>query len=278
MAGQSDPWRDIAGQAEEQWNAFIGDPYAKAPVHQSRVKLRQLRSMLAAVKKKVSPAAYAAWQHEWRAMGQLLGDLRQGDVLEEAWEAINKQGGQLWAADTELPWRRLRQAETAAVQAQAVSKQQELPWQRFFDWLALYRQDVSVKQERKIVLKRLDKWIRAVEAVTRRDGTYADELLVHERRILGKKLRYALLAFFPGEAPELLLALKRWQACLGALHDSQVHRQLIADWAEQRLLSPEQKGLLTGWELARAAAARKQAAPLEALVVLGYWQWRKAKK
>ncbi len=269
-----DPWREIAGQAQTQWEAFLADPYAEEPVHQARVKLRQLRSMLSAVKKAVPPEEYVAWQEEWRDMGRLLSELRQFDVLEEARRLIEKQSGPHASSGQPLPWRRLRQQKTAAVREKALVKQCEQPWRRFDAWLARYRQAVSRRQERKAARQRFDRWVKQIEAISRQDRSYRDDRLVHERRIAGKKLRYALVAFFPDEAPELVQALKRWQACLGALHDSLLHRDLAVRWAAEKQLLPEQKGLLLGWEAARAVAARKQAAMLEALVVQHYWQWR----
>ena len=270
-----DPWHEVAQQAQAQWEAFLADPSAEEPVHQARVKLRQLRSMLAAVKKAVAPEAYAFWQQAWRDMSRLLGGLRQCDVLDEGSRLLEEQRGPL--ADDggpDLPWRRLRRQETAPVRAAALALPCGPLWQRFDAWLVCYRQGVSRAKERRAAQRRLDRWVEQLAALSRQDRAYQNIPLAHERRILGKKLRYALAAFFPEAPPELGLALKRWQACLGVLHDSLLHCELARRWADERQLSAEQTGLLLGWEAGRAAFARKQAPKLEGEVIRLYRQWR----
>lgn len=270
-----EPWNEIIGQAEMQWHAFIADPHDTEAVHQSRIKLRQLRSMLAAAKKNVSADEYAAWQQEWGDMAQILGDLRQWDVLEETWRMIERQSELVYKNAEPLPWRRFRATETEPVRMQALAAQGKQPWQRFRVWLEHYRKLVSVRKERQCVRKRLDKWIHKIERITEQDASYGDTLLMHKRRILGKKLRYALWSFFPETDAKLMLALKRWQACLGALNDSETHRRLAAEWANNALLPLEQKGLLIGWEAALAAQGREQAVTLEKEVAELYWRWRR---
>lgn len=273
-----EPWEEIIRQAENEWRLFIADPDNAEAVHQSRIKLRQLRSMLAAVKKNVLPDEYAAWQQEWGDMAQMLGDLRQWDVLEETWSMIERQSELVYKDARPLPWRRLRAAKTKRVGGQAAIVQAKQPWQRFRAWTVRYRKLVSARKERRCVCKRLDKWIHKIERLTERDASYADALLMHKRRILGKKLRYVLGAFFPNADDDLMLALKRWQDCLGALNDSETHRRLAIKWADKALLPLEQKGLLIGWEAALAAQGREQALPLEKEVAELYWRWRRIEK
>ena len=270
-----EPWDEIIGQAETQWYVFIADPHNTEAVHQSRIKLRQLRSMLAAAKKNVSADEYAAWQQEWGDMAQLLGDLRQWDVLEETWNMIERQSELVYKNAEALPWRRLRETETERGRTQALTAQAKQPWQRFRAWLEHYRKSVSPRKERRCVRKRLDKWIHEIERITEQDTAYDDTILMHKRRILGKKLRYALGAFFPNTDDGLMSALKRWQACLGALNDSETHRRLATEWADNALLPLEQKGLLIGWEAALAAQSREQAQTLEKEVAELYWRWRR---
>lgn len=275
MMAAFEPWDEIISQAETQWHLFIADPHDTEAVHQSRIKLRQLRSMLAAAKKNVSTDEYAAWQQEWGDMAQLLGDLRQWDVLEETWSMIERQSELVYKNAPPLPWRRSRAAETERVRMQVLTVQKKQPWQRFRTWLARYRKSVSARKERRCVRKRLDKWIRSIERITEQDTSYDDTLLMHKRRILGKKLRYALGAFFPKADADLMVALKRWQDCLGALNDSETHRRLAVEWADNALLPLEQKGLLIGWEAALAAQGCEQALVLEKEVAKLYWRWRR---
>ena len=273
MTAKAESWQMLVAQTEQQWRAILQEPYDEAFVHQARVTLRQLRSMLAAVKKVVPSQEYNAWQEEWRGMSQLLGALRQWDVLEESWRLIERELGDL----VKPAWdcQQLRQKELERVRAQAALVLQKRMRARFQVWLEAHRRRVSCKQERKCVKKRLDKWAELLADLQKQEDYAAEQ--VHRCRIVGKKLRYALEMFFPNEAEKLVLSLKRWQALLGIAHDSEIHRRWLFSEQGKALLSVEQRAILLGWEAARAVQARKQAQESGGDVLRLYRQWRRGR-
>lgn len=271
MTARAESWQILVAQTEQQWRAILQEPYDEAFVHQARVTLRQLRSMLAAVKKVVPTQEYNAWREEWRSMSQMLGALRQWDVLEESWQLIEQELGGL----VKPTWncQQLRQKELERVRAQAALVLQKRMHARFLVWLQDYRQRVSYKQERRCVKKRLDKWAGLLADLLKQEDYVAEQ--VHRCRIVGKKLRYALEMFFPNEAENLVSSLKRWQSFLGVAHDGEIHRRWLFSEQGEALLSAEQRAVLLGWEAARAVQARKQAQELGGEVLRLYRQWRR---
>ena len=277
MKAKAEPWQSLVEQLERQWAVVLQGDYEAEDVHQARVLIRQLRSLLSAVKKEIPPQEYDAWQEEWRRLSQLLAGLRQWDVLAESWRLLEQELGGLVSGHPELNCRQKRQAEIERIRVQAELALQTHLRERFFVWLAAYRQRVPKKVERKCAKKRMDKWAGRLDVLLPEEDGCVEAEQIHQCRIAGKKMRYVLELFFPQEAEPLVAALKQWQALLGSIHDSETHRRCLFFKQGEGLLPVQACALLTGWEAGQAAQARKQVKKQGEAVLRLCWKWRRTR-
>lgn len=70
---------------------FTTNPTEKEKVHQLRIKVRSLRSLLWFFKEFFSIKAYSDLQSDWGKFGRTLAGLREVDVLLEAWNSVAEE-------------------------------------------------------------------------------------------------------------------------------------------------------------------------------------------
>jgi inorganic triphosphatase YgiF len=201
-----------------------GDPDA---VHQSRVAIRRLRAAFSLFGTHIADDHSPVFRAEWQAAAAGLGPARDFHVLIERVEAAAAESGD----DTDDLIQRLRgkrAAATRAAQTMLAGTAFQHLLVRFAEWLehgmphdarpiADFAEDTLARRRRKLVKgKPLDEM--------------SDDAL-HERRIKGKKLRYAaefFAALYPGE--DARKARRAFTKALGSLQDhlGSVHDLAVA--------------------------------------------------
>lgn len=246
--------------------AFLTEPDEPETLHQLRVALRRLRSLLSFSKDLFPLEEYQTQQAALRQWGVLLGPLRETDVLLMEWELLstttflcspNNLALQCYLADT-------RSLMAQQLHSQVGNGQFTATILRFWAWLEAGRwlETAASLSTADLVCKRQQKWLRTILKLGRK-VSFDNDTELHALRIQGKKLRYgleALPALFPSEQAAVLLCLKKMQDDLGILHDTQIAEVQIA-----ALLSSEaaaetafEAGILRGWQTRQALAVRKK--------------------
>jgi len=245
-------------------------------VHQSRVALRRLRSVLRlfrpAVAPHLLPGEFAAFDGQLKALAAALGPARDWDVF---------LGGMAMRLQAALPdEKRLRQMLLGARQARLAGYRPlpallSGPGFRATIWAGMAmaeRLEAAPPQDDLIgfasqVLGRRHRRLR-------RGGENIEQLPpaeLHALRLDAKRLRYAtelLAPLWPGQAPRRYLRrLMKLQDALGLANDADVARGLV-------------RGLgTTGWTLGLAEGfALAGAAGSRALALDAWAKWRKSKR
>lgn len=253
-------------------------------VHQMRVAIRRLRSLLRVFRPACDAAELRAHDAALKALAGLLGPARDWDV----W--LGGLGAELAAAlpeEKRLPpllaaARRAREAAYAALRPalegpplrrlawEAVALIETRPWRGAEPATA---RETPLEDFAAAVLER--RWRRLVEA-----GAEIAELPdaeFHALRIQAKRLRYAAELFAPlwgrRRAKRFLKRLAGVQEAFGLANDAVVVRGLMAALVKQRPSLAWAAGAAEGWALARARRARRSAQKAwEALLAEGiHW-------
>jgi CHAD domain-containing protein len=262
-----------AGAVRQTMRALHGDLGAE-PIHEARVALRRLRSVLSVFRPLLPPYSGQQFGRSLSEFAALLGEAREWDV---------------WLEATVVPLRRAlndddplldlliagagaeRQLAEVAVADAARSREfvmLSLGLGAWFDaeiWPETPSEAESallatplVEFARQVLRKRHRRLVKAAEG-------WADSApeRLHALRIEAKKLRYSvdfMRSLFPAKPVRRYLAgLKVIQDILGAVNDAVVARQLVAQLAAP---SGEEAaratGLVTGWTAAEATGARRR--------------------
>jgi len=204
---------------------------AAEPVHQCRVAFRRLRSALSIFKEIVAGPEHDRLTAELRWISNLLGDVRNIDVLID--RLTDRDALAKLRAARKRRYGRLRKAlDSARMRAMMIDL---TTWISIGDWRT--EPDVADLRDRPALVFAHD----ALDKLRRRIGKRGQHLATideeerHRVRILGKKLRYAaefFSALYPGKKAgrrreTFLDALERLQAALGDLNDLSNGRALL---------------------------------------------------
>jgi len=229
-------------------------------VHQSRVAIRRLRSILKLFRPVVDGPDWRAWDAQLGDLARALGSARDWDVFLGGIGA-----GTLAALDGDIRLKRLLRAAIRERDAAYVALGQLLAGEGFRGtvWLglqlALIRpRDVPEQPLAPFAAELLRKrWRRLKRAGVAMTGLDASAL--HEMRLDAKRLRYAaepFSALWPGRASKRFTKrLAELQEALGLANDATVARQLAARLAG-RGAGGFAIGTVTGFAAGRAEGSR----------------------
>lgn len=238
-------------------------------VHQSRVALRRLRSVLKVFRPAFDGHAIRAWDAELGALARRLGAARDWDVflegtgaaLAEALDGDQAVPRLIQAAERERALAYAALAETLAGGAFRASVWHGVSLLADLDreWEPQRPEaapDAPLPAFGALVLRRRWKRLRAA-------GAAVEELppaALHELRLDVKRLRYAaelFAALWPGKAPRRLLRrLAALQEALGRANDAVVARALADSLPDIPAFA---RGAVAGFTAGRAAGSREEA-------------------
>ncbi len=221
-------------------------------LHRLRVELRRLRSLIAFAKPLTDQTEYEAWQSELRALSRATHDLREADVIGEAWR-------EMLAARAPLappPWLAMllateRDKLLADLHGNLGQGRVTGSLLAFWAWLADDRSlrpcDDNLKD---YAASRLGSWLDDMRSAGK-DVGLDDTAALHSLRIEGKKLRYVLESLpLDDRRTRLLVArLGRLQDCLGLVHDAALIDAAMERWMSDHAsrIVHRDAGMLMGW-------------------------------
>ncbi len=268
-------FRALAFSCVRQWQANAagaavdGDPEF---VHQLRVALRRLRSLLALFAP-VLPAEFVTeWRRRLKESADRFTEVRDLDVLHD--EILTPLAAK--AADYGID-RLLDLAQAANTEARAAAHDGLAPAQGrlLIDFTAalhsLTPPDASVDMDLRSFahtqLKRLNKKARK-RHLAARDGKPAP---LHALRLAVKRLRYAVEFFAPlmraKDGKGYLRDLSKAQSRLGVVHDVDVARRRLASWTNEDPQRTAAAAFVSGWHGQRQRRiARRALRDLETLL------------
>ncbi len=229
-------------------------------VHQSRVAIRRLRSILKLFRPAVDGPDWRAWDAQLGDLARALGSARDWDVFLGGIGA-----GTLVALDGDIRVKRLLAAATRERDAAYEALGHLLSGEGFRStiWLGLQLALIRPSQVAEVPLapfaaellrKRWRRLRRAGEAMMELDAT-----ALHDMRLDAKRLRYAaepFSALWPGRASKRFTKrLADLQEALGLANDAVVARQLAARLAG-RGAGSFAIGTVTGFAAGRAEGSR----------------------
>jgi len=229
-------------------------------VHQSRVAIRRMRSLLKLFRPVVDGPGWREWDAQLRDLAQALGAARDWDVF-----LMGIGPGTLSALEGDVRIKRLLTAATRerdAAYSALVSFLEGEGFRRTI-WLgmqlALIRPSSLIEQPlapfaAELLRKRWKRLKRAGDAMEELDST-----ALHEMRLDAKRLRYAaepFAALWPGRAAKRFSRrLAELQEALGLANDAAVARQLAMQLAG-RGAGGFAIGAVTGFASGRAEGSR----------------------
>ncbi len=211
-------------------------------VHEMRVALRRLRSALRIFRKAIA-SGDAAFKEEIKTLADVLGTARDTDVFLEFLRAYTDGAPTAHQPSLEIMIRnerakRRRQYRRAA-DVLASSEARRFLDRHYTRAHRCGRLELDPRKSRKLLCDQtprlLDKRLRRVTAFDQPLKRYSSEEL-HELRIRCKRVRYMAEFFaelYPDGLAELIKLAKKLQDALGAVHDADVYRERVAQWAKR---------------------------------------------
>lgn len=227
------------------------DPEA---LHQFRIQIRRLRSLLSFAKPLIELDSYTKWQEELKAWSHNTNALREMDVIMETWQDIIGDGE---LALSPPPWLGImlhtERSNLARQLADTLSQGQSTPQLLgLWAWLAEYASWANVENPAlsEFAVPRLIDWVGTMRDMAK-DLSLDNSVSLHQLRILGKKLRYSLedLQLKDRKTKYLLGRLKLLQGCVGDIRDARSITDTLTAWMNtqaSRLLHRD-SGILLGW-------------------------------
>lgn len=236
-------------------------------LHQVRIKFRRLRALLSFIKPLVQPEPYRAFQASLRELGQLLGPIREIDVLAESWQQVQDSGtgltgGHLWLTEVLAAE---RQQQAGQIKGPFEQAQVTALLLKLWAWLEgdAWQETTQSLTFRGFCNTRLANWYQEMLDFGKKPAFDEIETL-HQVRIAGKKLRYVLDnldGVLDSSLDELLERLGLLQDALGYLRDARqtpvVLGRLLADKSSRAL--QREAGILIGWQARGAVENQKSA-------------------
>lgn len=229
-------------------------------MRQLRVKLRRLRSTLTFCKPLLPAEEVTHWQALLKARTNLLGDVRECDVLLMTCAKLkDAQGEQAAEQLTEILQKQRTSAATKALKGQKLNKL-TLELAKLLLWV--YTVELAAHSEETLyefLEQRFGSWYRKIIALPEKYPDVHNMEQMHRIRIKLKRFRYALQSIPEVSAePKLLRSLKYLQDMLGLLHDNYINNKLIEAIVAKHPKIKElryESAMFTGWEQAKADAA-----------------------
>lgn len=249
---------------------YLIQPEDPESIHQTRVKIRHLRSLLSFFKPVLKGDRYGDITDILRGFAGGLGYIRELDVLAMGWQEIIRSYPELLGEAEQLSKRLAaeRAKEQAAVYEQLATGAFTPALLRVWAWLleGFWNEDGKAGQPLKLyVEQRLLKWLKRLDK-SLKNNDYSDLQSVHTLRIQGKKLRYVLQSLEPvlrKRYRRLLPVLKTAQDQLGLICDAHSNVAIIQNLNRGRKNNALQyeSGIYIGFMLSQAASpipARKK--------------------
>lgn len=234
--------------------AFLQKNEDRETLHQFRIQLRRLRSLLSFVKPLVQPEEYSLWQTRLQSWSRTTNSLREVDVILDTWQEIITAG----RLDLQPPpWLEMmlqtERSSLVTALCSTLSGGQSTPMLlEFWAWLAgeAFSSSEAELSWALFAPQRLSGWLDNMRKLAK-DLPVGDPAKTHQLRILGKKLRYSLesLPLKDRKTRVLLARLKRLQDSLGVLRDGHTMNETLNGWLSSqasRVLYRD-AGILLGW-------------------------------
>lgn len=234
---------------------FVVNPAEIETVHQLRVKVRSLRSLLWFCKDFFSTKAYRSLQHDWGQFGRALAGLREIDVLQIAWQEMAEE--QNMDADPLLVYLKgVRKREAEKCLAYIVSQAGWVLRQRTMNHIMNMVEDGEVdivRFTRNLLADQMKIFSDNVNTLDVKEDSLAT---VHRVRIQAKRLRYVCESLGVYAKPKQLEKYKTYkelQKEIGELCDAvrnqTAMREIVGDrelpvLIEQRKLFVEDQHVL----------------------------------
>jgi CHAD domain-containing protein len=208
--------------------AIIADRNPEA-LHQARVAIRRLRTVLSFFRPVISRGALDPLREELRSFTVPFGKARNLDVF------LAHHGKHLISSDRRKLTRAREEAYDQVIEAMGAQRTRDMflelvTWAVARDW----QKDGATAPIGKFAAKRLD---AAWKKIKRKGSMLPDleERQLHRFRIHVKKLRYAVefmaALYSRKEIRKFTASLEKIQDCFGLLHDDMIARQLIDEFS-----------------------------------------------
>ncbi len=257
---------DLLHRVVKYQQEFTEDPGEPETIHQLRVILRKLRSILFFSRSFIDKDIYKSKQDSMRKLGLQLSELRELDVLAEECDKIiiDKNNG--------LPdLNRLKNiivSRRTEARAELLGKILEGSFTNvlldFWLWLLEYpfkveNGDEAIDEYTDMSLDLLSN--KLVDKFKKAD--FSDSSQIHQIRIESKKLRYIIEIFKPiikSDKVKLQKTMKELQDTIGSLHDTYINTALINELTKDKS-DPElnlQASIFIGFQISQAAFLREK--------------------
>ena len=257
------------------WSAQIyTGSEALEPVHQMRVGMRRLRSVIGQFPAAEDAPVLAEAKSGLKALAAVLGPARDWDVfcsqtglaVGQAFTPEAQIGRLLVAAERRRAEHyrvlraHLRSADSRKLMIRLAALSQAPAWEastaaEHREMLGLALPDFAAMA----LSKRLKRLLHEGDAIE-----HLDAPALHEVRLLGKRMRYAAELFaplFPGKAPRRFIRrLTNLQETIGVLNDGAVAAQLMAELGGSGAERAFAVGVVRGFVAGRGAAHRQEIA------------------
>lgn len=270
----------LASQCMQLWQANLFGVLAsqdQAFVHQFRVALRRLNSLIKVFEPALPERYSSRWTRRLKALSQLTGDVRDLDVMQSVIVEPLLQ-------DAKRPIRAHARAALAALEGtrqQALAAVRQLqdgaPVLSFARDLQALDADGFPKNLHRFAEKQLAGLHR--NAVRRLGKTLKAPTpkRAHRFRIAVKHLRYACEFFAPlfdnAEMLEYAWTLAGLQDAFGFINDFHVAVSRLQDWVAEAAIQQETRDAIAAWHAPRARAVLTEALPLAESVLSRCQPW-----
>ena len=238
--------------------------YDAEAVHDLRVALRRLRTLLRPARAIYGKKKLRAVADELRRFAQATGVVRDEEVLHETLRDLDLPRRTRRALDAWIRSRGRHERELRKAAVDFLTSDAAAPDKPSLE-AALTALEASVKPRRQgkqsaaaLALGALDAAVEGVRALGASNPKAADPLAMHALRIREKRLRYTAELFaevLPGEAARLAKDATRMQKRLGELHD--LDQALVVVLQARNLPRPTRPAVLQALRDARAALAER---------------------
>ena len=184
---------------------FDERPNEPETVHQLRIKIRSLRSMLSFLKPLLEQEKYKAIQQNLQNLLRETGHLRDLDVFIRRWETRTDNHCEQPSRESNFLTILKKEREIAAAESHKKLSHDLYPVvSEIWNWMSdlhagaasrmsatVLKHDASLFSVRKFCNLRVDRWVQQILQMAA-TSPFSDEKSLHKLRILVKKLRYVL--------------------------------------------------------------------------------------
>ena len=232
---------------------FLEDQTQIEALHELRVALRRLRSMLEFSKKLIPEEQYQWYQAELRKIGQSLGQLRDLDVAYEHYKQCcevlaNEDKASLGQLLTRCRLSEAKNLHKALQNGLASPLLLDL-WAALLDGSMEKFPDHDLTME-EYAIKGLTGWIKAINKQGR-SIDWGNTQTVHKVRLQIKKIKYVTQLLQPvlGEKPQFVFRLETLQDKLGLLTDYESTNTFLTNLVRKNAAKAlhRESGMVIGW-------------------------------